>query len=639
MKKPMKVFLAFGAALVAVSALALITYSRTTRALPDDLGLVLSEAREANFSHDLERERRLLEHGETLEGTEEDHAEVQRWLALMDWKYWSRFAAARDRLLGAADGAEPAEAWLAMARMEQAGENFAAAREAARHAADRAETGEESRRARIAFAQAAVGEAVRFRLLDQIARTDPLVEAFRSLQDEVSVETGVLETSRLLLQAALLLNRGDAAMMAWRSYFHAPAGEPMPNAVADAGGRLVRILPEWKGASATLEERIDLAQALAGSRLFQEAALIARDPRGPAAIRENPGIREIIAYADGLDEVRKLTVEFYRKTALGIGDPDDYQESVAAVGGSVAPRLLGVDPEALPSEQELTDLLEERFGAFISLDKTAGYFDLHMGHRVIDETRTVEQYGHSAELRFVSLDNMVSNGFQSWAWEGGAQHGGWAGPDTIWQVRPAYASDPLEIWRRLHSEQELQDFMEEMDRETGLDEARAAENPYSFLPGLSMRLKYQGITGILEELNGDGLDDEALRLAFLAAYEHTVQESSIFAHEGRHAIEKRRDSSYQSGWKAEFSAKLSEVAFAPRPRLAFGGIVSAGIGDRTPHGRANLKIMKGLIAWMEEHRAEIKGFDPGRPLLPQFDRLTDEQMRVAIRSMDPLAEG
>jgi hypothetical protein len=607
--------------------------------LPDDLGLVLGEARKANFSHDLERERRLLEHGETLEGSEEDHAEVQRWLALLDWKYWSRFAAARERLLVAAEGAEPAEAWLALARMEQAREDFAAAREAARHAADRAETVEESRRARIAFAHAAVGEAVQSRLHDQVASTDALVEAFRSLEDEVGDEAGDLETSRLLLQAALLLDRGDAALLAWRSYFHAPAGQPMPNAVADAGGRLVRILPRWKGADATVEERAELVLGLAGSRLFQEAALIARDPRGPAAIRDNPAIREIIAYADGLDEVGKLTVEYYQKTALGSGDPDDYQKLVGAVGNSVAEHLQGVDPGALPSEQELTELLEERFGAFISLDETAGFFDLHMGHRVIDETRTVEQYGHSAELRFVSLDNMVSNGFQSWAWEGGAQHGGWAGPDTIWQVRPAYASDPLEIWRRLHSEEEVKDFIEEMDRESELDEARAAENPYSFLPGLSMRLKYQGITRIVEELRADGLDDEALRLEFLAAYEHAVQESSIFAHEGRHAIEKRRESSYRRGWKAEFSAKLSEVAFAPRPRLAFGGIVSAGIGDRTPHGKANLKIMKGLVAWMEEHPAEIEGLDPDRPLLPQFDRLTDEQMRAAIRSMDPLAEG
>jgi hypothetical protein len=49
--------------------------------------------------------------------------------------------------------------------------------------------------------------------------------------------------------------------------------------------------------------------------------------------------------------------------------------------------------------------------------------------------------------------------------------------------------------------------------------------------------------------------------------------------------------------------------------------------------------MKGLVSWMEEHRSEIEGLDRDRPILPQFDLLTDEQMRAAIRSMDPLAQG
>ena len=262
-----------------------------------------------------------------------------------------------------------------------------------------------------------------------------------------------------------------------------------------------------------------------------------------------------------------------------------------------------------------------------------------MGHRVVDKTRTVKQYGHRAQLRFVALDNMVSNGFQSWAWEGNSQHGGWAGPDTIWQVRPAYANAPIEIWRKIHFGEEQREFEGEMARETDLDNRRVAENPFAFLPGLSMRLKYQGITRLLDDLRSRGIPGEELRLAFIAALEQAVQESSIFAHEGRHAIEQRRDSRYQSGWKAEFSAKLSEVALAPQPRLAFGGILSANIGDRTPHGKANLKIIKGLVSWMEEHRREIEGLNPYRPLLPQFDLLTDGQIRAAIRSIDPLAEG
>lgn len=42
------------------------------------------------------------------------------------------------------------------------------------------------------------------------------------------------------------------------------------------------------------------------------------------------------------------------------------------------------------------------------------------------------------------------------------------------------------------------------------------------------------------------------------------------------------------------------------------------------------------LEWMEEHGSEINGLDPELPLLPQFDLLTDEQIRAAFRSMDPL---
>ncbi len=59
----------------------------------------------------------------------------------------------------------------------------------------------------------------------------------------------------------------------------------------------------------------------------------------------------------------------------------------------------------------------------------------------------------------------------------------------------------------------------------------------------------------------------------------------------------------------------------------------------TPHGRANLKVIRGLVAWMEAHGEEIPGLDPEEPLLPQLDLLTDEQIRAAIRSMDPMASG
>ena len=633
----------FWTTLIIVIALALgaalAFQSRYSRPLPDDVALLLGEARKANFSHDIEEEKRILEHAEGLEGSAEDLAEVQRRLAVLDWKYHSRFESARERLLRAADGADPAEAWLALARLDQARERFDAAGSGAQRALETAETEDERRRSRIALGRAAIGEAVALRLQGKVGQTDALRATFDDLRDLVGREPGYLEPSRLLLQSALLVDRGEAALLAWRSYYHVAPGHPIPNAVADSGRELTRLLPGWKGKAAAAEDRVGLIEALAGSRFFTEAMLIALDPRGPIRVRENARVGEILAYARTVRQVRRLTTDYYREVILGEGDPDRFEDRIQALGNAVVLEMEGIDPDDPPAEDDLVDLLGERFGSYISLGKTAGYFDLHMGHRVVDETRTVDQYGHRAELRFVVLDHMVSNGFQSWAWESGAQHGGWARPDVIYQVRPPYVDGPLETWRKIHTPEEKDEFLEEMDRQSGLDDDRARLDPYASLPGLALRLRHQGTLQVLQRLQSEGFAGDELRLAFLAVTERAIQDSSIFAHEGRHAIEKRRESKYQSGWRAEFTAKLSEVAFAPEPRLAFGGILTPSIGDDTPHGKANLKIMKGLVAWMEEHREAIAELDPDRPLLPQLDLLTDEQLQAAFRGMDPLATG
>jgi hypothetical protein len=261
-----------------------------------------------------------------------------------------------------------------------------------------------------------------------------------------------------------------------------------------------------------------------------------------------------------------------------------------------------------------------------------------MGHRVVDEAREVTQYGHTAKVRFVALDSMVSNGFESWAWDGRAQHGGWASSDTIVQVRPAFADDAITAWRSITDPHERAESEREIARDTAGDDAKAAANPAAFLPGLAGRLAEQGREGLAARLRASGLEGDALRIAYLAAYQHAVEESSIYAHEGRHAIDKTLGEKFSTA-DLEFRAKLSQVAFAPEPRLTLGSIFDANIGDATPHGQANERVMKGLVAWMGDHAAEIAGLDRARPLLPQFDRLTDEQIRAAFASLDPMRKG
>src|SRR5260370_2459558 len=77
---------------------------------------------------------------------------------------------------------------------------------------------------------------------------------------------------------------------------------------------------------------------------------------------------------------------------------------------------------------------------------------------------------------------------------------------------------------------------------------------------------------------------------------------------------------------AEFRAKIDEVAFASRPRLAMTAILHPNIGDATPHGQANRRVMLGLIRWIRGHTSEIVGFDASVPPPVQLPQLTDAQL-------------
>lgn len=582
---------------------------------------------------------------------EKERARAERRRAMLDWWFYERPEEARSRLLAAARRGEEAFSLLALLASVETDENrFEAAREAALRALLLAETAAETRDGRGLWARAVVKEALEARRVRQpIPDPDRLDEARRVLRELVADEIGARDPSLWLLRAGLLSGDGEAALAGWRSYFRVgPAGE-VYNLLEEPLAELSEVLPGWRG-GADSEATLRLVKALGASRFFEEAALVAREL--PEAETLPPRVAELVAYADFLRDVEEITERYYRRTALKEATPDELGRALLSevlsrwsdLGMPGEPPAVG-PVESLPAER-LREVMEgltpvvrpslaNRFGTYISLGTTAGYFDLHMGHSVLDERHTVEQYGHTAEVRFVLLDTMVSNGFQSWAWLYRSQHGGWAKPEAIYQVRRAYTDGPMATWRNLTDPEERRRWREENRRHNEADREIALQTPIAYLRGLEGRLQRAAMEGLVEELGTRGLEGDDLRSAFLAELEAATQGSSIFAHEGRHVIDKREGITDSA--ELEFRAKLSEIAFARLPRSVVAGpILSPDLAGPTPHGQANRRVLEGLVAWMEEHAEEIEGLETDRPLLPQLDRLSPEQLRQAARSMDPL---
>jgi hypothetical protein len=276
------------------------------------------------------------------------------------------------------------------------------------------------------------------------------------------------------------------------------------------------------------------------------------------------------------------------------------------------------------------------FGAVTRALDTPDFFSF--GHSILVSDHTIEQYGRKKVMRCMTIDSLICNGYGDWLMGTGMGIGGWATPPAEFaQVRNDWL---LWVWDTFADPQLYRKRVgDRLGPLAAEDEQRAKTNTCGYFPGLALRLFANGNERLLKRLREPGQSGTELRTAFLQERQRLIFPAHILAHEGRHVLDVN-DKAGLSSADLEFRAKCSQVVFAPDPLLVvgIGDIFCPSIGLRdNGHGAANTRVMKGLAEWMKAHAKEIGRLDQSRPLLPQFDRLTDEQMRAAFRSMDPWA--
>ena len=289
------------------------------------------DAVQAFYSDDIPKTVDVLNSVLLSEACAEEKAKACSLLGLIEMHHYKNFEAARERLVqGLKHGVDRVSLYKNLARLESQCGNDDAAREAALQGLMFAGSNSEIREAKMLFTGIIIERAKRSRFDASAARlTDPdralLREAKDILAPMVSDDIAAVDCSLLALHAALLLDDGHMALAAWRAYYQVPPGTDGWGVLKKPALDLERLLSGWKGKKATLEDRESLVRCLARSMMFEEAALAALDPEFPE-IRER--VSDIVSYAFFLREVRGISDEYYRKTALGQGNPLEYQLSL-----------------------------------------------------------------------------------------------------------------------------------------------------------------------------------------------------------------------------------------------------------------------------------------------------------------------
>lgn len=543
-----------------------------------------------------------------------DRAEALRTLGRIDWLVRGHTGAIAAALEQTPTGDERCTtATLALRIYREAGEPTTplAAAEAAR-AQCQSDHGDamHTQLARTHLALAAGNPAV---------RTAQLAAAASELAGIDETARSAPEIAATSFSLALAERDPASAFTAWRGYFWL-TNTDAPQAMSKYAGHAHAIFAAGLAPNAADSDLIALINMLIQAGFTEDARLLAEQTAIATRARDNLDWRHADAYFTFEHAVRASTLRANREMAAG-GHAAWYEGEIrSAMGQLMQSAGLSGDPKIA---------LASAYGIYGSLGETSGYPSMHGGHLVQDEHLDVAQYGHHAQLRFIVIDNMVSNGFESWLWDGWAEAGGWSGDDGVVQVRSAYTGGPLAALRRARPGPARDRFLAQIGSDASGERTALAGGGVAVLPSTGAKLQLQAIDQIAAR---SGSSDAA----FIAEFWRATNQYSIELHEGRHALDKATGHHF-SDTDLEYRAKLSQIALADYPRLGLANVVSTTIGD-TPHGRANHRVLEGYRVWISHHAREIDDYDTAAPALSQLDKLTDEQIRVVARSLDPDAQ-
>ena len=463
-----------------------------------------------------------------------------------------------------------------------------------------------------------------------------LRKVFSMCQKIMHEKPGDVLISELYIGLALVLGEMEEVYQGWLSFFRVDTEGHIHKTLRESD-RLLRV-GIFNSSNKESDYNITaIAMGLSKSGFATYAAMLVDLYSAETEFMELE-IRDIVSYNEYLQKIDELTLAFYRASVRNEEDRGAYDSNFEKESEKLFDALSWPSGERQSyNTRNFRREIRKRFNTIYDFQNANGHYGLHLGHIVLDDKRRIEQYGKAAYLRYIAIDQMLSNGYSSWFWDGAAQVGGWTASDYFLQVRTAYNHGPVNAWLMVSDTIQIEKTKIDIIKKTILDDSIATNNPYAYLPGLSLRLEFKARSELRDSLKMAGHSGRNLRIKFISTYEERVRKSSIYAHEGRHAIDDIF-SGFMFASEDEFRAKLSEVYFADNPFQAFGAILAPNIGDKTSHGKANLKVIKNIVEWMNNHEDIIEGFDSERPTLPQLDLLSKNQLRMAVRSFDPLAK-
>jgi len=478
---------------------------------------------------------------------------------------------------------------------------------------------------------------------NQMPDKTELKETVRWLGEVLNEQPGNPDASETLIGIGLLLKDGNTILKGWKSYYLVSDESKINGALSTGFRELKSVLQNWTGAPLTTTKMQTLALGFADSKLFNYANYVAQQiaKNTPVVFSRSKPLHDIVAYQAYIDDVKHVNDGIYPEVARGRQKYDDAYDSLMNIAGKVLWNKLSFIPKSEKFDPDtLYNILNRKYGEEGYSGTTVNYYGMLMGHIIHKELKQISQYGYTTKFTYISIDRLISRDFTSWY--GTTNVGGWGDSTTIIQVRKAYMTEPFQLLNLVTDSTARKTAMADIAQKREADLEICKEDPYTEPKFLSPYLKLSEASKIYRRLKESGLKGMELNIGFIDEILKLTVASTVFAHEGRHAIDQLyfpKEFKTMSDDERELRAKYSEVAFSLDPKMAFtGSILGSGLDINTNHGKANYRFRKIIVDWMMAHQPEIRGLDKNIPMLIQFDLLTDAQLIAICQSADPFAK-
>ncbi|WP_417449391.1 hypothetical protein [Kordiimonas sp.] len=462
------------------------------------------------------------------------------------------------------------------------------------------------------------------------------------LRQHLEANPASQETATMLLDFSVRLGDGDIILYAIRTLI--PGIETGDDEVAEAYQALEVEIAGWLGSTIDTDRRRRMVLALARLRLAGAGAYIARDhpSRGRKAFLAEPDVARIVAYADFLAGLREALSSAYRARALGLDAPPIANRFDALAATFIA-SVPGYDTGAAYDRARFTTYLGRTFGT--RLHWTKNNQDLLLGHLVGRDNKEINAYGVTAAVETEHLGFMIAKGYEAFVLGAAADVSqSWSDGGKVVKTggTGAAAYTGAALWQRCGGPVDEAARARELRDKSAADIPLVAAAPVTYLPVLRQRLEWQGCRGLMHMLKRAGLSGDRLEGGFVGEADHAIGLGNVEGYQTRIAIDQARlGDAWAQRPEAEhlYHALLAQVITSPRPRFALAeNVLVPGVGGETAMGQARAQVLRGLLAWMKAHAADVMALDTSQPLLPQLDHLSDGQIQAACRELDPLSQ-